>query len=304
MQHIRAKKWSALVAVLALIGSLVLVLFPTAPAEAAYSRDFTNLYKGQMRGDITITGNSLLTCNNSNPNSKCAKYLAGAPDLANNDVTMENLDLDRDSDTFNSSMATVAITPDGTIKKAFLFWGAATTGTPDAEGNADDWKNITFTDPKGRKHEVQAQIFDQFTNIKKEYSAVADVTDIVAVAGPGEYWGANVQAGLGSDRYAGWSLVVVYEDETLPMRDLQVFSGYKRVGETNARRVEVPVKGFLAPPTGPVNATVGMVVYEGDPRFDKDMFEFGGKKLSDAQSPVDNFFTGRVSEKGELRTDR
>ncbi|MDO5728377.1 MAG: DUF11 domain-containing protein [Actinomycetaceae bacterium] len=300
-QH-KTRQWSALITVLALIGSLVLVLFPTTPATAAGGRDFTNLYKGQMRGDITITGNSLLACDNSNPDSKCSKYLAGAANLANNDVTMENLDLDNDPDTINSSMATVAITPGGTIKKAFLFWGAATTGSPKAEGNADDWKKITFTDPAGIKHGVEAEKFDQFTNVKKDYSAVADVTDIVATAGPGVYWGANVQAGLGSDRYAGWSLVVVYEDESLPMRDLQVFTGYKIVG--SSKRVEVPVEGFLAPPTGPVNATVGMVVYEGDPGFGGDKFEFNGQLLSDAQSPADNFFTGRVSEKGELRTDR
>ena len=31
-------------------------------------------------------------------------------------------------------------------------------------------------------------------------------------SGAGTYWGANVAAGTGEDRYAGWSLVVVYRD--------------------------------------------------------------------------------------------
>lgn len=294
------RKWSALTTVLALIGSLVLVLFPAAPADAA-TAPFENVYSNQMRGDITITGNSLLACDNSE--SRCSKYLSGDPGLANNFVTMVNLDLDGDPETINSSMATVAITPGGTIKKAYLFWGAATTkSVTAAPGNSGDWKKINLTDPSGQKHDVVADKFHNFSGGKKDYSAMADVTDIVVAAGPGEYWGANVQAATGKDRYAGWSMIVVYEDESLPMRDLQVFNGYQSVG--SVKRVEVPIEGFIAPPTGPVNATVGMVVYEGDPKYSGDKFEFGGELLSDAQSPDDNFFIGRVSEKGELRTDR
>ena len=34
-----------------------------------------------------------------------------------------------------------------------------------------------------------------------------------------------MQSGTGEDRYAGWSLVVVYRDPALPLRNLTVFDG-------------------------------------------------------------------------------
>ena len=39
----------------------------------------------------------------------------------------------------------------------------------------------------------------------------------------------------GEDRYAGWSLVVVYRDPTLPLRNLTVFDGFSDVGQNELR---------------------------------------------------------------------
>ena len=87
---------------------------------------------------------------------------------------------------------------------------------------------------------------------------------IVQAAGPGVYWGADVAAGTGEDRYGGWSLAVVYRNPTLPLRNLTVFDGFADVGQNDP--VTVGISGFLAPETGrsrpssawsPTTATAG-----------------------------------------------
>ena len=82
-------------------------------------------------------------------------------------------------------------------------------------------------------------------------------------AGAGTYSVANVQAGTGGDRYAGWTLVVAYSDPTQPPRNLTVDDGFVTVS-SGSPPITIPVSGFKTPPTGPVRTTVGFVAYEGD----------------------------------------
>jgi len=75
------------------------------------------------------------------------------------------------------------------------------------------------------------------------------VTAAVAAAGNGMYWVANVHSTPGaSDRFAGWSLVVVYRLATDPMRNLVVYDGFADVNP--GPRVDVNPSGFLTPPAG------------------------------------------------------
>ena len=63
------------------------------------------------------------------------------------------------------------------------------------------------------------------TSITNVYTGFVDVTAEVAAAGPGPYTVADVQAGTGLDRYAGWSLIVAYSDPAAPPRSIRVFAG-------------------------------------------------------------------------------
>ena len=56
-----------------------------------------------------------------------------------------------------------------------------------------------------------------------------------SAAGAGTYSVANVQAGTGGDRYAGWTLVVAYEDLTQPPRNLTVDDGFITVSSGASR---------------------------------------------------------------------
>ena len=80
--------------------------------------------------------------------------------------------------------------------------------------------------------------------------------------GEGTWTGANVASATGSDMFAGWSLVIAYRNPADPLRDLTVFQGFALV--TNSDTVQIPISGFLARLTGPVDAEIGVVAGEGD----------------------------------------
>ena len=79
---------------------------------------------------------------------------------------------------------------------------------------------------------------------------------------------ADVQAGTGKDRYAGWSLVVAYRDTAAPVRNLSVFDGFDTVSSSRPQ-VDVKVEGFRTPKIGSVRSDVGFVAYEGDRGSDR-----------------------------------
>ena len=80
----------------------------------------------------------------------------------------------------------------------------------------------------------------------------ADVTSLVAAAGNGTYTVADVQAGTGMDRYAGWSLVVVYANAAEMTRNVTVFDGFQIVNGATPT-IDISVSGFLTPPSGAVD---------------------------------------------------
>ena len=106
------------------------------------------------------------------------------------------------------------------------------------------------------------------------------MTSMVQAAGAGTYSVANVQAGTGGDRYAGWTLVVAYQDPTQPPRNLTVDDGLVTV-QSGSPPITIPVSGFRTPPSGPVRTTLGFVAYEGDAGLTGDSATLNTTKLSD-----------------------
>lgn len=118
-------------------------------------------------------------------------------------------------------------------------------------------------------------------------------------SGNGTYTAANVQAGLGGDRYAGWSLVVAYELVNSVPRNLTIFDGFALVN-TGAPNVTFPVSGFLTPPSGVVKTRLGTVSYDGDREEIGDNFRINGNIISNSVNPVNNYFNSTISDSGVL----
>ncbi|TDD59403.1 DUF11 domain-containing protein [Kribbella antibiotica] len=277
-------------------------LVPTATAQAETIRTFGKVFGAQTNGAIRITGNALETCDTSVAN--CRAALAGsATGASNNEWAMRLLDADSDTTTKSSSAATVSV-PDGAkVLYAGLFWGASRAAGTGGTASAGDGKTIKLKLPGETSYQtLTAGRTDYLSAATQDYSSYLDITEVVQKAGDGEYWGADVAAGTGADRYAGWSLVIAYEDADEPLRDLTVFNGYARV--TTGDVIKTNISGFLAPPSGPVNARFGSVTYEGDAGISGDYFAVNGTRLADDQSPSANFFGSRVTDGGKNLTDR
>lgn len=290
------------VAVLALvvIGLSAVVVGPADRADAAVVRPFTTVFSQQTNGSIQITGNTVMTCGTS---TACVQAQTGAAAASNNSFTMTYLDVDSDATTTRSSSANLTIPTGGRVIYAGLFWGGARTagnGGTAATGTAE---NIKFRAPGQAGYTtLAADRIDNQSGGNSDYSAYRNVTSIVQGAGAGTYWGADIAAATGADRYGAWSLVVAIEDPNAPLRDLTVFSGYATV--TNNDIIDTTISGFLAPPSGAVGAKFGGVTYEGDNGLTGDYFQVNNTRLADSLSPSANFFTSRVSAGGANLTNR
>lgn len=260
------------------IVGLAAVLFGlSSPAQAGVIRNFTSRFSKNDTGDIQIVGNTLVTCSTTSGGSagSCTNGRAGTGTAVNNNnFFMIYTDVDSDSNTFNSSSATFNLPAGATVLWAGLYWGADTTAgvakttaptipAGSAALNTAQRNIVKFATPATAGYvNITASQIDQDNTSGNDYQGFADVTSLVQAGRSGPYTVANVQAGTGQDRQAGWSLVVVYRDSTQPARNLTVFDGYAVV-DTNTPNVNFTVSGFTTPPSGPVNAKIGAVAYEG-----------------------------------------
>ena len=132
---------------------------------------------------------------------------------------MIKLDVDADASTTSSSMARLTVPAGGTVLYAGLYWGAGTTaGTGGVAAPTNGDRSLLFKTPGASTYtRMQPQVLDRLTTFWPTTTAsFYNVTNIVKAAGSGDYWGADIQAGTGRDRYGAWSLVVAYADPTAP----------------------------------------------------------------------------------------
>ncbi len=287
---------------LMLCGLALLLLCAAAsiapPAQAQVIRSFTRRNPvTNERGNITLIGNSLMSCRARN-NNNCASTRSGAVTGSNSDYTAEFIDADADGATVNSSSATLTLPGGSTVLWAGLYWGARSTALTNDE--------IKFKPANsGFYSTLVATQLDTTTAASNAYQGFIDVTPQVQSARSGTYWVADISANVGQDTtgfYAGWSLVVVYRDVNQPLRNLTVFDGFASVSSGN--NVTTTASGMLTPTTGAFNAYAGMVTYEGDQGISGDTFQITNTStnvtttISDAPNPPNNFFNSSISYLG------
>jgi hypothetical protein len=270
--------------------ALVAALAPPALAE----RVFTPRFSANDTGQIAIIGNTLMTCPTS---PLCSTVQAGGgtgAQTSNNSYDMEYVDVDGDATTINSSTARLDLPAGATVLFAGLYYGGRTTaGSGGAPAPAPLENNlVSFAVPGAAYTTLTAEV-DPSTVIAGSYGAFVDVTDQVAAAGSGVYQVADVQAGTGLDRYAGWSLVVVYRDPAEPPRNLTVFDGLQAISQGDPP-VSILLSGFQTPATGQVLTTAGFVSYEGDRSAPGDRVSLNDIDLSDAANPATNFMNSTI----------
>jgi uncharacterized repeat protein (TIGR01451 family)/fimbrial isopeptide formation D2 family protein len=270
----------------------------------AVTTPFTVRFTTNDTGDITFAANTLMTAGPPATPQQIADVQNGVgTKLNNNDFTMTYVDVDGDPSTFNSSSSDLVMPAGSEVLFAGLYWGARTNNSFPT-GLSSQRNNVKFKAPGDAAYRNLTGTTIGTTD--SSYQSFADVTSIVRAAEDGTYTMANVQSITNSaDYYAGWSLVVVYRAPGAPARNLTVFDGYGKVANSAGdKTIDVSISGFKAPPSGPVNATLGFITYEGDRGSDGDKVLFDGglgpKQLSDAANPANNFFNSTISNRGSL----
>jgi large repetitive protein len=286
--------------------TVVALLLLALPGIASADRGFTPRFSTNDTGNITIAANTLMTCPASAANCTSGQTSGGQN---NNSFNMGYVDVDNDATTFDSSSSKLKLPAGATVLFAGLYWGAdtsaGTNGTAAREPSANG--KVLLKVPGASAYTTlgpTGTVIDNGTGTStNRYQGFIDVTSLVKAAGAGTYTTANVQAGTGADRYAGWSLVVAYRDTSMPPRNLTIFDGYKTIS-SNEAPTSISLSGFTTPPAGSVNTTLGFVSYEGDSGLVGDSASLNGTTLSDALNPANNFFNSTISERGVDSNER
>ena len=278
---------------------------------------FTPVFTANLTGNISFAANTLMTAPGNTPEAIAARNGTGPQNTLNNDYwNMAYVNIDSDPNTFNASSADLVIPVGANVEFARLYWGGRCADTvSDAL-----LETVKFKVGAGAYSSLTGALVGKVvggvvgrTDIQT-YQCFADVKSLVA--GAGTYTVANVQGQAGAKNTCnGWSLVVAYSAPGSPgevPRNLTVFQGFAEVKDSTAdRNVTIPFSGFQAPATGPVNATLGFVTYEGDLGIPGDQAFFKSQSsatetlLSDLPAiPDDNFFNSTISNRGVLVTSK
>ncbi|NVN19457.1 T9SS type B sorting domain-containing protein [Muricauda sp. HICW] len=278
----------------------------------------------KVKGDLVYVANNIVSIA-SNPN---ADYNGSS---SNQNVTMNYIDIDGDPSTFSSSSAELNAPSCSAVVYAGLYWGGIYRDT-----NRDDpYKQVKFKIPGGSYVDIgpnsdpefqYEQIYDKDGDRDGDgvtdpgivdvdylsgvnmtsYLNYANVTHLLSgLSDPnGEYTVANVVASTAeSNVSAGWTMVVIYENQNSTSKYISTFDGYAAMGSTYSQ-TNVPFSGFKTVPAPlPVNAVIGASTIDGD-RINGPSMRFRANPtdswtyLSDAINPSNNVFNSTISHLG------
>ena len=273
--------------------------------NAQVVKAFKPLFQTTQKGGIVYLANVVVGCS-ANPTSAggtCQSGTAEVPPSGNyvdNSFNGTYVDIDGDASTFMSSSDSLNLMNCSNITWAGLFWSASGS-------NPSNNKNIKIKVNKGAYQAISADSFFSNSVGYNSYHNYKNITSIVKAAGTkARFTVADIPySGSGSNLWGGWTIVVVYANELVGMKQLTVFDGLVSVsGSTTAI---APITGFLTPPTGPVNLELGAVTFDGDrgSGYTGDQMLFNGVgsnyiNLSDALNPSNDVFNSTVSYNGVL----
>ena len=301
--------------------TFMLGMLNTAAKAQLSIRPYTLVYSENLKGGTTMSGNtSMHIVDNGTPNlvkMNESGLNAGASQYGNDNQNMTFIDIDATAGTTNSTSADLVL-PAGTniIKFARLYWGgrinnSVITASPDTLRKIKIRKGITgaYTDAIAPAANV-----DQFaiTATEKVYQTYVDITQFVNALGGGTYTVANLPATAGvigsGGKYAGWSIVVAYENTTQPYNSLRVYEGFAQVFSNGAvTTLNVTLSG-LNVPNNTLNADEAVMTtmaWEGDASLGAstnnpfgDFMRVNNIAVSNAMNPVANYWNGSITKNG------
>jgi len=193
-----------------------------------------------------------------------------------------------DCSILTSSSAALNLNSEATIIAAYLYW--AGSGTGDFEVQLNDvaiTANRTFS--------------DAIDDTRVFFAAFADVTDLVIAEGNTTYTLSELDLSDVIEDYcptgtnfAGWAIAIVYENEDLPLNQLNIYDGLESVPE------ELSITLDNLNVLDNENAKIGFIAWEGDSSISvTEQLQINGVILSNPPlNPEDNAFNSTNSFTG------
>lgn len=191
-----------------------------------------------------------------------------------------------------SSSAQLELQPDDTLEKAYLYWAGSGPGDFNVKLNdIDIVPDRTFN-------------LTQISSGLIFFSAFKDITEQVLSTGNGEYTLSELDLTdiipnycPNATNFAGWAIIVVYENDNLPINQLNVYDGLDYIG---GGKLSLSFSLSSLNVIDNIGANIGFVAWEGDSSISvNETLRINGNILSNPPlNPANNAFNGTNSITG------
>ncbi|WP_150267348.1 DUF7507 domain-containing protein [Paenibacillus tepidiphilus] len=267
-------------------------------------------------GAITFTGNTLGLSRSGTTGVPGTEDSIGAFSTVNTASVFGTYPAGTTSLYQNNSSAAILTLPAGsTVLYAELIWGGSyINGSVNLSAAINN--PVSFTTPLGNTVSVTPDAATANTvdlgNGAFAFVRSANVTSIIQASGAGTYItggvvGTIVVSGDPTANHAGWTLGVIYQNPSLPFRNMSLRAGAVLVQSTSAP-VVTTITGFATPVTGALGGRALFSAQEGDANRSGDQALFGPTSatqvaLSGPNNFANNFFASQINnDAGNLNT--
>ncbi len=189
----------------------------------------------------------------------------------------------------SSAAALSGIPGTATVTHAFLYW-AGSGAVVDDQVRLD---GVNITADRTFQAQLTLGIFNYGF-----FGGFEDVTAQVAAKGNGNYTFDSLTVDAGSPYcpakgvLAGWTLIVIYEDNSVTGKTLLLYDGFDMARNDSSSYL---LSGIWA--ADPPEAKATFVVWEGDPELSgvDEMLEFNGTTQTDGLNPADNVYNSTIN---------
>lgn len=209
--------------------------------------------------------------------------------------------------TSNSSSAILVLPSGSTVLYAELIWGGTyINGTVNLSTAINN--PVSLITPTGSTFSITPDAATSNTvdlgNGASAYVRSANVTSIISQGGAGTYTTGGVVGTIvipsdSTANHAGWTLGVIYQNTSLPFRNMSLRAGAILVQATSAP-VSTTITGFATPITGALGGRALFSAQEGDANRSGDQALFGPTSatlvaLSGPNNFANNFFASQIN---------
>ncbi|PWW04829.1 putative repeat protein (TIGR01451 family) [Paenibacillus cellulosilyticus] len=214
----------------------------------------------------------------------------------------------------NSSAAILTLPTGSTILYAELIWGGSyINGSVDLSAFINN--AVTFITPAGTFSVSPDSATSNQVNLGNgafAYTRSQNVTSLITQGGAGTYSTGNVVGtivitGDSTANHAGWTLGVIYNNPSLPFRNMSLRAGAVLV-QASSDPVSTTITGFATPISGTLGGRALFSAQEGDANRTGDQAQFGPTSgtavaLSGPNNFANNFFASQINnDAGNLNT--